>query len=137
MTRDLDARVHSAAHVNFAARVNSAARVGPGGRGVRTGRRAALGVLAVSGVLAGCGGAGAMRPASGAALFAEACGACHSLVGRQTPTLQGGDLLDYRFGREAMREFAREMPVRRALDARQLTAVVEYVVRAEARGGAQ
>jgi hypothetical protein len=33
-----------------------------------------------------------------------------------------------------MREFAREMPVRRALDARRLTAVVDYVVREEARG---
>jgi mono/diheme cytochrome c family protein len=100
-------------------------------------RRAALGVLAVSGVLAGCGGAGGRSPTSGRALFAQACGACHSLVGRQTPALQGGDLLGYRFGRSAMREFAREMPVRRALDARQLTAVVDYVVRAEARGSAR
>jgi mono/diheme cytochrome c family protein len=101
------------------------------------GGRAALGLLAVSGVLAGCGGAAGKGPASGAALFAQACGACHSLVGRQTPAKQGGDLLGYRFGREAMREFAREMPVRRALDARQLTAVVDYVVRAEARGRAR
>ena len=82
-------------------------------------------------------GAGAARPASGPALFAQACGACHSLVGRQTPALQGGDLLGYRFGREAMREFAGEMPVRRALDARQLTAVVDYVVSAEARASAR
>jgi hypothetical protein len=33
-----------------------------------------------------------------------------------------------------MLEFAREMPVRRPLDARQLAAVVDYVVAAEARG---
>ncbi|MEA2198103.1 MAG: hypothetical protein QOJ25_2154 [Solirubrobacteraceae bacterium] len=109
MTSDLDARAKSAS-------------------------RAALHLLAAGGLLAGCGGSVAARQAKGAALFTEACGACHSLVGRQSPALQGGDLLGYRFGREAMREFAREMPVRRALDARELTAVVDYVVASEARG---
>jgi mono/diheme cytochrome c family protein len=100
-------------------------------------RGAGLALLAVCALSAGCGAGASAPPASGAALFTQACGACHSLVGRQSPGLQGGDLLRYRFGREAMLQFAREMPVRRPLDARELTAVVEYVVAAEARGQAR
>ena len=76
----------------------------------------------------------ALRPASGAALFTERCGACHSLVGRESPRRQGGDLLRFRFSRETMLEFAREMPVRRPLDARELSAVVDYVVGVERTG---
>jgi mono/diheme cytochrome c family protein len=91
-----------------------------------------LAVLVVGGALAGCGSSS--RPKTGAALFSEECSACHSLVGRQSPRLQGGDLLGYRFSREAMLEFAREMPVRRALDAAELRAVVNYVIDAERRG---
>lgn len=93
-----------------------------------------LPLLMACGVLAGCGGGSGTRPRTGAELFTDECGACHSLVGRQSPRLQGGDLLGYRFGREAMLEFAREMPVRRPLSARELRAVVSYVIEAERRG---
>lgn len=97
--------------------------------------RAGLALLAICALLAGCGGTGnAQRPRTGATLFAEACGACHSLVGRNSPRLQGGDLLGYRFSREAMFEFAREMPVRRPLDAQELQSVVDYVLAVERRG---
>jgi len=84
-------------------------------------------------MLAGCGGASRARPATPAALFAQACGSCHSLVGRESPRRQGGDLLDYRFSRVVMLEFAREMPVRHPLGAAQLGALVNYVVAAERR----
>jgi mono/diheme cytochrome c family protein len=91
--------------------------------------------LAICGVLAGCGGASRAHVGTGAALFAAKCGACHSLSGRESPGRQGGDLLHYRFTREVMLEFAREMPVRRPLDARELNVVAAYLVGVE-RGNA-
>ncbi|HWF74722.1 MAG TPA: cytochrome c [Solirubrobacteraceae bacterium] len=90
-------------------------------------------LLALCAALGGCGGASTGGPETGAQLFSQACGACHSLVGRNSPSLQGGDLLGYRFGRAVMLEYAREMPVRRHLDAAQLRSVVDYVVAAENR----
>lgn len=90
-------------------------------------------LVASCAVLAGCGSGGAGPPPRASVLFAEACGACHSLSGRNSPLLQGGDLLAYRFGREVMLEFAREMPVHRPLDARELSAVVDYVIGVERR----
>lgn len=98
--------------------------------------RAIPGVLAACAVLVACGSSGRARAPAPAALFREACGSCHSLDGRTSPTHQGGDLLAYRFGRAALLQFAREMPVRRRLDAGQLASVVDYVARAERDGRA-
>jgi mono/diheme cytochrome c family protein len=84
-------------------------------------------------VAAGCGsGAGAPR-ASGAALFSEDCGMCHSLTGRQSPRRQGGDLLALRVTRVEMLEFVREMPVQHPLSHAQVGVVVDYVRAVEAR----
>ncbi|MDQ6805951.1 MAG: cytochrome c [Actinomycetota bacterium] len=97
-------------------------------------RRRWFALPAICGVLAGCGTAAGSRPRTGAEIFAKACGACHSLVGRPSPGQQGGDLLGYRFGHQVMLEFAREMPVRPPLDAHDLRLVVAYVVAVEGRG---
>lgn len=97
----------------------------------------AAALLATCAALTGCGGAGGARPRTGAELFAQACGACHSLTGTESPGRQGGDLLRYRFSRAVMLEFAREMPVRRPLDARELSAVTDYVTAVERQGRAR
>jgi mono/diheme cytochrome c family protein len=68
---------------------------------------------------------------SGSKVFAQACAACHSLIGNESRHRQGGDLLGYRISRPAMTEFVREMPVRHQLTAAQLAAVVGFVERAE------
>jgi mono/diheme cytochrome c family protein len=67
-------------------------------------------------------------------LFAEDCGACHSLTGRQSPRRQGGDLLELRMSRAEMLEFVREMPVPHRLSASQMQTVADYVQSVEARG---
>jgi mono/diheme cytochrome c family protein len=77
--------------------------------------------------LLGCGSTSGPRPASGRALFAEDCSACHSLIGNESLHRQGGDLLGYRFSRRDLLEFAREMPVRRPLSPVQLAAIVDYM----------
>jgi hypothetical protein len=59
---------------------------------------------------------------------------CHSLNGRQSARLQGGDLLELHASREAMLQFVREMPVRRSLSSAQVRAVADYVRAVEARG---
>ena len=107
-------------------------------RALPAGRRgwAIPGVLAACAALAACGGSGRPLAATPAGLFHQACGLCHSLDGRPSPTRQGGDLLGYRFGRVALLQFAREMPVRRRLDAGQLASVVDYVAGAERAGRA-
>ena len=94
-------------------------------------------LLVICGVLAGCGGASGARPVTGSRVFAAECSACHSLGGRESPSRQGGDLLDFHFSRQVMREFAREMPVRHPLSARELRAVVDYVVGVERAGAAR
>ena len=83
---------------------------------------------------AGCGSSGGSRPAGGAALFAEDCGVCHSLTGRQSPSRQGGDLLAVHMTRTEMLEFVREMPVPHRLSSAQLQTVADYVRSVEARG---
>jgi mono/diheme cytochrome c family protein len=93
----------------------------------------ALPIVAIAGVVSGCGAANAPAPVNGAALFREACGNCHSLVGNESLHRQGGDLLHYDLGPEILRQFTREMPVRPRLDAKQLAVIVEYVYRAEHR----
>jgi mono/diheme cytochrome c family protein len=99
-------------------------------------RRAAVGIglgLALA-ALAGCGGTARPRAASGRALFAQECSACHSLSGREDPRRQGGDLLAFRSSRAALLQLTREMPVRRPLSASGLQAVVDYVMTVEQRG---
>jgi mono/diheme cytochrome c family protein len=91
--------------------------------------------LAVSVALIGCGNASRARPASGKALFAEDCSACHSLIGNESLRRQGGDLLGYRFSRQDLLEFAREMPVRHPLSPAQLEAMVDYVSSKEGSAG--
>jgi mono/diheme cytochrome c family protein len=80
---------------------------------------------------AGCGHAASPPTPSGAALFAEDCQACHSLIGNESLHKQGGDLLGYSMSHRQMTSFAREMPVRRRLSSRQLRAVVDFVIHAE------
>jgi mono/diheme cytochrome c family protein len=101
------------------------------------GSRAAVGLLlaVIAACPAGCGG-GRAAPAgrgpsdSAAVLFSQACGACHSLTGRNDPRRQGGDLLAFHSSRAQMTQLAAEMPVRRALDRSQLQAVVSFVMAA-------
>ena len=83
----------------------------------------------------GCASAGRPRPASGKALFAEDCSACHSLIGNESLRRQGGDLLGYRFSRRDLLEFVREMPVRHPLRPAQLAAIVRYVSSKERSAG--
>lgn len=90
--------------------------------------------VAASVALLGCGGA-SRPPASGRALFAEDCSACHSLIGNESLHRQGGDLLGYRFSHRDLLEFAREMPVPRPLDPVQLTAIVDYMSAKERSAG--
>jgi len=95
--------------------------------------RTALAALAIAAVAAGCGSGGSQHT-SGASLFAEDCGACHSLTGRQSPRRQGGDLLALHMSRTEMLEFVREMPVPHRLSSAQLQAVADYVRSVESRG---
>jgi mono/diheme cytochrome c family protein len=95
---------------------------------------AGLAALAVATVAAGCGSGGSAQRVDGRTLFAQDCGMCHSLNGRPSPRLQGGDLLALHASREAMLEFVREMPVRHPLSSSELRAVVDYVRAVEARG---
>jgi mono/diheme cytochrome c family protein len=81
--------------------------------------------------LTACAGSGG-GSAAGRALFSEECGSCHTLSGPRRVT-QGGDLRAQEIPREAMLQFVREMPVRHALDAREVDAVADYV-RAVQRG---
>ena len=84
--------------------------------------------------LAGCGSSAPGTPSGlGAAVFAQNCGACHSLVGNESEHKQGGDLAGYRIDSSTMAQFAGEMPVRRRLTAAELAAVVGYVESAERR----
>lgn len=87
-----------------------------------------------------CGGGGrAHRPApataaAGRAVFSEHCSACHSIDGRDHPSLQGGDLLGFHTRRAQLVQFVREMPVvHRPLSSPELRAVVAYVQAAEQR----
>jgi hypothetical protein len=64
-------------------------------------------------------------------VFARDCSACHSLIGNNSLRRQGGDLLTYRWTREPLLQFAREMPVRRPLTEAQLSAVVDYILALE------
>jgi mono/diheme cytochrome c family protein len=88
--------------------------------------------LAIAVVASGCGSGGGSPRATAPALFAEDCGVCHSLTGRQSPRRQGGDLLALHTTRAEMREFVREMPVPHRLTDAQQRAVADYVRSVEA-----
>jgi mono/diheme cytochrome c family protein len=75
----------------------------------------------------------AQPAADGAHVFAHDCQSCHSLIGNESAHKQGGDLLGYNMTRSQLLTFTREMPTR-PLTAAQLSAVVDYVLRAQQRG---
>jgi mono/diheme cytochrome c family protein len=81
---------------------------------------AATAVVAV----AGCGNA--TRPA-GAALFATACGDCHTLTGNESTHPEGGDLLRYDMTVAELVSFTRVMPMPRRLTDSQVQLVSRYV----------
>jgi mono/diheme cytochrome c family protein len=66
-------------------------------------------------------------PGSGAAIFAQECSVCHSLIGNESLHRPGGDLIGYRLTRQQLTQQTRQMPVKRPLTAAQLAAVVQYV----------
>lgn len=96
-------------------------------------------VLAVAAIaLAGCGGSSGPAPSptrpAARALFAHACGGCHSLIGHNLPKDQGGDLLGARLPRAVLAQYAREMPVPHPLTAAQLRTIVDYVLAVQRAG---
>jgi mono/diheme cytochrome c family protein len=76
----------------------------------------------------GCGGSAAQRTPSGRAVFNRECSACHSLVGRQSPRQQGGDLRGLRAPRAILLQFTAEMPVPHPLTRVDRDAVVNYIL---------
>ena len=93
-------------------------------------------VLAIASMLGGCGAGAGSQTASGRVLFAHNCTVCHSLIGNESLRRQGGDLLGYRFSRQVLTQYTRQMPVGRPLSSGQLGAIVEYVYQAEQRAPA-
>jgi mono/diheme cytochrome c family protein len=85
------------------------------------------GVTAVI-IVAGCGGSLTQRTESGQAVFNGECGTCHSLVGRQSPRQQGGDLRGLRVPRAILLQFTAEMPVPHRLTRADRNAVVNYIL---------
>ncbi len=83
--------------------------------------------VVLAGGTAACGAGHAATRTDGRALFADACGTCHTLSGVNSPAHQGGDLLGFHVSRSVLLQFAREMPVRRRLTRAQFTTVVGYV----------
>ena len=71
-------------------------------------------------------------PSSGQEIFAHDCQACHSLIGNESLRKQGGDLLGIRLTSAQLLSFTRVMPTPR-LTAKQLQAVVDYVLRTQQR----
>jgi hypothetical protein len=91
-------------------------------------------MLATACLAGGCGPGGRSPTPSGATLFVHNCTLCHSVVGNESLHRQGGDLLGYRFSRQVLGQYTRQMPVRRPLSGAQLGSIVEYVYQAEQRG---
>jgi hypothetical protein len=89
--------------------------------------------LAVAVALSGCGSSTPRAPPGGRAVFAAACGACHSLVGNESRHRHGGDLLGFRMRRADVFSFTREMPGAGRLSASALQAVSDYVFAAQQR----
>jgi mono/diheme cytochrome c family protein len=72
-------------------------------------------------------------PSSGKEIFAHDCQACHSLIGNESLRKQGGDLLGLHLTSAQLLSFTRVMPTR-PLTAKQLQAVVDYVLGTQQRG---
>jgi mono/diheme cytochrome c family protein len=81
-----------------------------------------------------CGSSGTSARPDGQ-LFAQSCGGCHTLSGRDSPSHQGGDLLHLHLARPVMLQFAAEMPVRHPLSDRQLAAVTDYILAVQRQRG--
>lgn len=81
-----------------------------------------------------CGSSGTSARPDGQ-LFAQACGGCHTLSGRGSPSHQGGDLLHLHLARPVMLQFAAEMPVRHPLSDHQLAAVTDYILAVQRQRG--
>jgi mono/diheme cytochrome c family protein len=111
-----------------------------------------IAALAAGLACAGCGGTGTTTarrtaptasthstiqipttPSSGKEIFARDCQACHSLIGNESLRKQGGDLLGLRLTSAQLLSFTRVMPTP-PLTAKQLQAVVDYVLRTQQRG---
>jgi mono/diheme cytochrome c family protein len=92
-------------------------------------------IVALPFATSACGGSHRAAPGGGRALFAQACGACHTVSGVSSPSHQGGDLLAVHLGRPVMIQFAREMPMRRRLPAVELDSVVDYILGLQHRTG--
>jgi mono/diheme cytochrome c family protein len=69
-------------------------------------------------------------PSSGREIFARDCQACHSLIGNESLRKQGGDMLGVALSSAQLLSYTRVMPPPR-LTARQLRAVVDYVLRTQ------
>ena len=94
-------------------------------------RRVALAIVLGT---AGCGATPrAPAPPDGAALFAQACAACHRVDGRRDPSRQGGDLSGFHMTLAEIESFTRVMPVRPPLSARDLHVVSTFVLAAQRR----
>jgi mono/diheme cytochrome c family protein len=99
---------------------------------------AILAVVLVLLGIAGCGGSRSRSttitlptaPASGQAVFAARCSACHSLIGNESLRKQGGDLLGAKLTAPQLISFTRIMPAH--LTEAQLLAVVRYILRRQA-----
>ncbi|HEX3689786.1 MAG TPA: hypothetical protein VHV28_08815 [Solirubrobacteraceae bacterium] len=89
-------------------------------------------LVSLSGALSACGAGHRPVAPSDRALFAQACGACHTLTGHNDPRHQGGDLRDFHAGQTQFTQLASEMPVRRPLSPVQLRSVVRFVMSVEA-----
>ena len=76
----------------------------------------------------------AAASSEGRTLFAQACGACHTLTGHNDPRHQGGDLRGFHASHAQLYQLAAEMPLRRPLSRGQLEAVVRFVMAVEAGG---
>jgi mono/diheme cytochrome c family protein len=74
-------------------------------------------------------------PSTGKQIFAHDCQACHSLIGNESLRKQGGDLIGIGQTYNQLLSFTRVMPTP-PLTAKQLQAVVDYVLRAEQHGPA-
>ena len=91
-------------------------------------------LAAACAALSACGASHrhAAASASGAALFTQACGACHTLSGHNDPRHQGGDLRGFHSSRAQLVQLAAEMPLRRPLSHAELQSVVDFVMSVEA-----
>jgi mono/diheme cytochrome c family protein len=89
--------------------------------------------IAVAIAVGGCGGSLPQRAELGQTIFSRECGACHSLLGRQSARQQGGDLRGLKVPRAILLQFAAEMPVPHPLTRTDRNAVVSYILSVQRR----